>query len=230
MSKLPRLASLSLLALTTVPLAACNEVETGANGVVEFIPDECGASSCDLDDGLAVDGTTELYLDGVDGAYVDDLTIETSAPWIAQVIAIDGGVSPRVTLAGNAEGVTDVLALDRSGNVVDWITLQVRFPDELEVDVVGTGIDGPHLADDVDDLYFVDAGTDLYIDVRAFADGGPLMGAMSYDVQLDADLAYAVDPGDSLDDGHFRLTAPAGEHELFIMTSTAWRTLHFSVK
>lgn len=229
----PRLASLSLLALATLPLtAACNEVETGENGVVEFIPDECGATFCDLDDGLAVDATTEVYLDGVGDNYVDDLTVESSAPWIAQVIAIDGGLTPRVTIAGNAEGEADLLAIDRNGYVVDFITIEVKFPDALSVDVEGANVNGPnYTADpDIDDLYFVAAGTSLDIDVTALADGSPLMGQLSYGVQLDSDLAFAVDAGDAVDDGHFRLTAPAGEHDLVIMTSTAWRTIRFSVQ
>ena len=51
---------LSFLAATSL-LAACNEVETGRYGLVDFLPDDCGAAFCDLDDRLAVDAATDVY-------------------------------------------------------------------------------------------------------------------------------------------------------------------------
>lgn len=221
---------LSFLAATSL-LAACNEVETGHYGLVEFVPDDCGAASCDLDDRLAVDATTDIYINGVDGQYVDDLTISTSAPWIAEVVdERDDGLSPRVTIAGNAPGLVDLLALDRWGYVVDYTTIEVAAPDALRVDVWGSAVDGPHAAADVDDLYFVRADTEIEIDVSALADDDELLGRLSYSIVIDADLVFGLEPGDDLSDGNFRLRVPPGEHDLYVSTSSAYRLVHFSVK
>lgn len=223
----PRLLPISALLLS----AACNEVETGRYGLVEFVPDDCGAAFCDLDDRLAVDATTDIYINGVDGQYVDDLFIRTSAPWIAEVIdERDDGLAPRVTLAGNAPGPVDLLAVDQWGYIVDYTSFEVAAPDELTVDIWGSAVDGPHAAADVDDLYFIGADTEIEIDVSALFAGSELMGRKSYSVVIDADLVFGLEPGDDLADGNFRLRAPAGEHDLYVATSSAYRLVHFSVK
>jgi len=221
------LATASLAAL----LGACNEVETGEYGLVEFVPDDCGQAFCDLDDRLAVDATTDIYIEGTDDRPVDDLIIRTSSPWIAEVIDEDNdGLSPRITLIGNAPGALDLMAIDPWGYVVDYVTIQVAAPDAVEVDVIGVDVDGPHLAADTDDLYFVRAGTEIDVDARVLFDGNLLTGKMAYSVVIDADLAVNVRAGDDLSDGHFRLTAPTGEHDLLIATASATRRVHFSVK
>jgi hypothetical protein len=221
---------LSFLAATSL-LAACNEVETGRYGLVEFVPDDCGAAFCDLDDRLAVDATTDIYINGADDQDVDDLYIRTSAPSIAEVIdERDDGLSPRVTLVGNAPGRVDLLAVDRYGYVVDYTSFEVAAPDELRVDVWGSAVDGPHLSTDADDLYFVTAGTEIEIDTGALAGGSELMGRKSFSLVIDADLLFGLAEGDSLDDGNFRLRVPAGEHDLYIATGSAYRLVHFSSK
>jgi hypothetical protein len=221
----------SLLPLPALLLAACNEVETGRYGLVEFVPDDCGAAWCDLDDRLAVDATTDVYIDGADGQSVDDLFIRTSAPWIAEVIdERDDGLSPRVTIVGNAAGPVDLLAVDRWGYVVDYVSFEVAAPDEVAVDVWGSAVDGPHLAADADDLYFIDAGTEIEIDARALAGGSELMGRKSYTIVIDADLVLGLEAGDDLGDGNFRVRVPAGEHDLYVATGSAYRLVHFSSK
>jgi hypothetical protein len=222
----------SFLAVSSFALlAACNEVETGEYGVVEFVPDDCGQAFCDLDDRLAVDATTDVYLNAADGGSADGLFIRTSSPWIAEVVAEDtDGLSPRVTLAGNAPGEVDLLAIDSWGYIVDYVTIEVAAPDAIGVDVFGSAVDGPHYAAGYDDLYFVDAGAEIEIDAHAYADAGPLMGNMAYTVIIDADLALNVRPGDDLSDGKFRVTVPAGEHDLTIATPSVTRVMRFSVK
>jgi hypothetical protein len=224
-----RLLSLSLLAL---PAAACNEVENGHNGLVDFAPDNCGQSYCDLDDGLAVGATTEVYLDGTNDDSVSDLHIESSAPWIVDVLDQESGISPRATLGGNDEGYVDLLAVDRFGYVVDWVTIHVVAADELSVDVSandGAAPDGPHANDLADDLYFAQIGQSIAIDATALASGSPLMGRMDYSVETDAAMAAAIGSQD-VGDGRFDLRLPAGEHDLLHATATTWRTIHFSVK
>jgi hypothetical protein len=224
----------SLLPLPALLLAACNEVETGRYGLVEFVPDDCGAAFCDLDDRLAVDATIDITINGADGQYVDDLFIRTSAPWIAEVVdERDDGLSPRVTLAGNAPGPVDLLAVDRWGYVVDYVSFEVAAPDTLLIDVWGSApdsIDGPHPSADTDDLYFVDADTEIEIDVSAMFEGTELTGKKAYSVVIDADLVFGLEAGEDLADGNFRLRAPAGEHDLYVATSSAYRLVHFSVK
>jgi hypothetical protein len=221
----------SLLPLPALLLAACNEVETGRYGLVEFVPDDCGMAFCDLDDRLAVDATTDVYINGAGGQSVDDLFIRTSAPWIAEVIdERDDGLSPRVTIAGNAPGPVDLLAVDRWGYVVDYVSFEVAATDQLLVDVWGSSVDGPHLATDADDLYFIGANTEIEIDVSAMLDGSELMGKKSYSVVIDADLVLGLESGDDLADGHFRVRVPAGEHDLYVATGSAYRLVHFSAK
>jgi len=221
---------LSFLAATSL-LAACNEVETGHYGLVEFVPDDCGAAFCDLDDRLAVDATTDIYIDGVDDHPVDDLFIRTSAPWIAEVIdERDDGLSPRVTIVGNQAGLVDLLAVDRWGYVIDYTTFEVAAPDQLSVDVFGAAVDGPHRSDVADELYFVGPDTEIEIDVHALAGGDELMGRKSYSIVIDADLVLGLEDGDDLADGRFRLRAPVGEHDLYVATGSASRRVHFSVK
>jgi hypothetical protein len=53
---------------------------------------------------------------------------------------------------------------------------------------------------------------------------------MSYTVLVDGELAAAVESGDALDDGEFRLYAPVGEHDLVISVPGFSRAYHFSVK
>ena len=226
-----RLASRSRvlpLALALCGAAACNSVETGANGLVQFTPDDCGRAWCDLDDRLALGGLTDVSLDGVDGASVSDLHVETSAPWIADVVADAGTFEPRATIEGTGLGFVDLLAVDDWGYVVDFYTIEVAAPDELAVDVIGAAVDGPHPAEGVDDLYFVGADSRITIDVSALADGSELMGRLGYSVFLDQAMFAAVEPGDDITDGHFALRAPAGEHTVTIVSTTASRTIHLS--
>jgi hypothetical protein len=225
-----RLASSFLLSLTFVGLAACNSVETGAYGVVEFTPDECGRAWCDFDDRLALGATTNVELDGVNGQYVDDLHIETSAYFIAEVIAEDFTFGPEATIEGTGIGFVDLLAVDDWGDVVDYLEIEVAAPDALGVAVVGSSIDGPHVAADVDDLYFVAPNTRVSIDVSPYADGSELTGKLGYSVFLDQDMFAAVEPGDDIASGKFDFMAPVGEHTITIVTTTASRTVHFSVK
>jgi hypothetical protein len=220
-----RLLAPAFLAL----LGACNEVETGTYGRVEFVPDECGTTWCDLDDGLAVDATTEIYLDGVDGRDVSDLHLEVAEPWIADVISVERGFSPRVTIIGNSPGYTDLLAVDDAGYVVDYVTIRVAAPDELQVNVTGADLRGPYLAEGTDDLYFAGWATRLTVDVTALEDGSPLMGKLDLWIGVSEGFADAIDPNDDAGSGHFDLYPPRGEHDLFIETPTAWRAIHFSV-
>ncbi len=222
-----RLLSLSLLAL---PLVACSEAEHGQNNVVDFIPEQCGQAYCTLDDSLAVDGTIEVSLDRAsDHGPVTDLRIESADPSVAAVVAIDDGVYPKVTLAGMAPGSTELLAIDGSGAVVDWLPIRVEAADRLTVDVLGS-VDGPHAAVGYDDLYFASANTRIDVDVSAFAFGDSLTGAMQYQVVIDPVMYAAIDRGDDLASGHFHATLPPGEHTIAIGSGQAYRTVHFSVK
>src|SRR5688500_15266002 len=138
----------SFLAVSSFALlAACNEVETGEYGLIDFVPDDCGQAFCDFDDRLAVDATTDVRLSGTDEHDADGLFIRTSSPWVAEVIAEDPDTAfPRVTLVGNAPGEVDLLAIDSWGYVVDYITIEVAAPDAIGVDVIGSTVDGPHAA------------------------------------------------------------------------------------
>ena len=213
MKHLPRLLSLSLLSLLSVTAAACNEVESGEMGLVDFVPDDCGQSGCDLDDGLAVGATTDVYLESASGGTVDDLHIESSAPWIAEVLEYEDGISPRAVIGANNAGYVDLLAVDRYGYVVDFVTIHVVAADDIEIAVDGVMAPGAVVA----------------IDATALADGWPVMGRVEYTVVTDAEMAAGIGSQD-VSDGQFDLQLPAGEHDLFVSTATAYRTIHFSIQ
>lgn len=214
-----------LLALPIASLAAaCSEPSHGVNGTIDFVPTECGSGYCSFDDRLAVGATTDVYLDGVNNFSTAGLHLESGDSSIAAVIS---GTDDRVTLYGNQPGPVDLLAVDDTGYVVDWVTIGVAAPDALTVNVTGTA-DGPHSAPDVDDQYFVTPGARLSIDVSPEANGGALMGALRYTVVIDRDTANAIDAGDDIASGKFDLTAPAGDHVIEFDTATAYRIVRFS--
>jgi hypothetical protein len=220
---MPRIASLasfraSPLLLATASLltvAACSEVEEGRYGIVDFVPDDCGDVYCSFDDDLAIGATTDVYLSGNDGQYVDDLELVSSNPSVFEVVGRDGGSTPRFTILGRGRGRADLIAVDRRGDEVDYMSLDVSPVDEVEFLVDGVRV--------VDDVVYegrrvprrsVTAGTTIVLVVRPI----DRLGDLDHDVALPPALAGRLDPDSDIDDGKVVLAPPAGEHVLLFST------------
>lgn len=210
----PRLLVLPLACLAT--LAGCfgSEVETGRNGQLELVPTECGKAYCDLDDGIAVGGSLDISLRGVDGHSADGLTLVSSAPWIVDVVATErDGFEPRFRVTGTGAGRADLIAIDRNGYEVDYLPVEVAVISSLSVDGFGTGVDSID-AVGVDHGYAAPTGAELTLEVAGMARGSELTGEVVYRITLDGALAGSLLSDSDLDRGHLRLRVPAGEHLL----------------
>jgi hypothetical protein len=217
---MPRLASLrasSLLVATASLLtaAACSEVEEGRYGIVDFVPDDCGDVYCTFDDDLAIGATTDVYLSGNDGQYVDDLELVSSDPSVVEVIGRDGGSTPRFTVVGTGRGRADLIAVDRRGDEVDFMSLDVA-----PVDAVEFLVNGERVVEDVlyqgerMPRYAVAAGAEIVLVLRPI----DRLGDLDQDVALPPALVGRLDPDSDVEDGKVVLSPPAGEHVLLFST------------
>jgi hypothetical protein len=222
---MPRLASLASARLSSVLLAtasiltaaACSEVEEGRYGIVDFVPQDCGNAYCTFDDDLAIGATTDVWLSGNDGQYVDDLEIVSSNPFVVDVVGRDGGAPARFTIEGTGTGRADLIAIDRYGDEVDYISIDVAPVRNVDFWVTGGDVRGP------DDIvvggvivprYAVAAGT--RVEIVAHPDG--MLGEMSYDVVLPSAIRDRLDGDSNLGRGKVVVSPPAGEHELRFRT------------
>jgi hypothetical protein len=234
-SLLRRSSALLLAAPLALGLAACNEAETGHNGVAYFVPDDCGRDFCTFDDPIAAGSTLDVYLDGVDDQYVDDLEIASTDRQVIDVLGEEPSGSPRYTLLARAPGRADLAALDPRGDEVDFISVEVARVDELRVDVEGRNL-GPPLqwvtADGTIALgYTVDAGAHLEIDVEPYAHGRWAIGDFQYGVVIDPEVAAALDSSSRLTAGRLVLDAPAGEHDILLTApGGAYVMIHLSAR
>jgi len=226
---LPLLASLPLSLL-----AACewNEVEQGRYGRLELVPSDCGQAYCDLDDGIATGGDLSITVRGKDGTSAYGLTLVSSAPWIADVVAVeDDGVEPRFRVLGTGAGLVDLIAIDRDGYEVDYLPVEVATVADLEVSLVGDGASSLVVLG-YDSAFEIKAGVATELDVIGTSRGRDLTGDFEYAVFLDAELAAAMQPGSDLGGGHLSLLVPApGDHELtFIAPGGATERIRLIVR
>ncbi len=215
-------ALISAVALSLVTLAGCdwNQVETGRNGQIELIPDDCGKLGCDLDDGIAVGGTLDVSLRGTDGRSADDLTLVSSAPWVVQVIGpASSGGEPRFEIVGMGGGRADLIAIDRYGYEVDYLPVEVAAISDLAIDASAAELTELTVAG-FDEAFATPAGAELTIDVAALALGRELTGAVSYRITLDPALSAALVTGSDVRRGHLTLRVPAGDHALDVTASS----------
>lgn len=218
----------TLLALPLASLAACgwNEVETGKNGLVEMIPDECGKFGCDLDDGIAVGGTLSISLRGTDGRDASDLRLVSSAPWVVDVIATEGtSFDPEFRILGTGAGYADLIAIDRAGYEVDYLPVEVANISDVAIDVSADGMQ-PIAVVGVDEAYQVPAGVELELDVAGRAFGRELTGDVQYQVALDEALARNMLSDSDVARGHLHLIVPSGVNDVrFLAPGGARKTV-----
>ena len=222
---MPVLASLlrrssALLLAAPLALAACNVAETGENGVAYFVPDDCGRDFCSFDDPIAAGASLDVYLDGVDDQYVGDLEVASTDSRVVDVLGRTPDSSPRFTLLGVAPGTADLAAIDRDGNEVDYIHVEVERVDELVFDVVSPGLGEPETIVTSDGVrmsrYRLDVGAHVDIDVHPYARGNWAMGAFEYGVVIDPVIAAAILPSSKVSHGDLDFYAPRGEHDIMV--------------
>jgi hypothetical protein len=205
-----------LLALPAV--AACdgwNHVETGAYGQIEFTPDACGRSTCDLADALAVGGQALVSFDAVDDAFaVDDLVLISSNPGVVDVFLQPDGFDPTYRFIARRPGRASLLVIDRHGYEVDYTTVDVNVAARLAVRHQSGEARGPFAsADDIDERWVVPVGQRAAFEIIAVDRyGEQLMGELRYQVEIDQPLFDAMAPDAALDAGSLRFSAPAGAH------------------
>jgi hypothetical protein len=208
----------STLFLALVPLAAlaaCNEVTTGAHGVLTFTPDDCGQDFCSLDDDLAVGSTTTVRLEAADDGDVDGLTLISSDPSILAVQKIDDGAFSsewRVTATGS--GYADLIAIDYDGYEIDHTELRARFADRLDVHAASGGAVGPTTRTGYDQVWTVNANKAIDLEVAAYRDGFHMAGAMGYQVDIDQVLFDHTSSGADLEHGDLEFNVPAGSYDV----------------
>lgn len=211
MSTTLRLSALLLALPFASLLTACNEVETGQNGLVTLTPDDCGKQGCDLDDGIAVGGTLTATLDGTDDRDARDLRLVSSAPWVVDVIATDtSGFDPEFRILGTGAGRADLIAVDQWGYAIDYFPVEVAMIGELSIDanadelsVIGADV-----------AFQAPIGSELRLEAVGLSRGRELTGDVQYLAELDAAIAQAMMPGADPSRGHLRLTVPAGDHDV----------------
>jgi hypothetical protein len=230
--------ALAAAALAASALAGCdwNSIETGSNDIVQFIPDECGnVGGCDLSAGLVAGGTTLIELDAVD---IDDdvsgLHLESSDPWVADVIAEEyDPFRPAFRIEGFESGWVDLLAVDDWGNAIDWITIEVAEADGIYLEHREGAALGPDAfaAAGFDEVWSINA--DEIVELAMLATDGPfeLMGEIDYYVEVDAVLAAGMTSDADLARGLLRFRVPAGDYGIrYVAPNGIVRDIMFSAR
>lgn len=214
-----------LLLASALPLAACDVIETGALGRLEFLPGDCGVVGCNLGDRLAVGAVTSLEVRERGGGDVLGLELVSSDPYVFDVVGRDAFDDDEFVLSGGAPGLADVLAVDGNGEVIDYLTLEIALADDVDISIFGDAI-GPFALGPATDRYEAAIGTSLSITARPAAAFGPLMGETPFDVVVDGPLFGAMTDADELDLGRAELQVPAGVNLLtFVAPGGAVRTI-----
>jgi hypothetical protein len=204
--------------LPVLAISACdgwNSVEHGRYDVLTFTPDDCARSSCDLDDSIVVGGTFTVKLEAVNGGNIDGLTLISSDPWVMDVYPLDwGAYSADFEVIGTGQGWADLIAIDRYGYEVDYITIRVQHADHLYLDMAGGNADLAAESVPGGEVWNVTAGERVVFDVEASSGSWEMMGRLGFDVVIDELLLAAMDVDARLNEGHLSFLAPAGTHDV----------------
>ena len=209
----------STLFLALVPLAAlaaCNEVTTGDHGVLTFTPDDCGEDFCSLDNDLAVGGSTVVTLEAAyEGDDVSGLTLISSDPTVLAVQRIDDGVySSEWRVTGTGSGYAQLIAIDYAGYEIDHTDLDVRHADRLDVHRERGDAVGPSARAGYDQVWTVNVGTLVELQVAPYRHGSRMMGTMAYRVDIDQVLFDGLATGSDVDNGELAFKVAAGEYDV----------------
>ncbi len=194
-------------------LAACNTITTGDNGVLTFTPDDCGKSSCSLDEELVIGGSTVVTLDDAGEGDVDDLTLISSDPYVLRVELVErGAFDSEWRVTGTGAGSAEIIAIDAYGYEIDYTEVEVRRADKLALDREGGNAVGPSVRVNFDEVWTVNAGEDVSLHASPYRNGWKLMGRVSYDVSIDEILFDGLSPGARVELGELRFNVPYGEY------------------
>jgi hypothetical protein len=199
--------------LAASALTAC-DTETGANGLVDFTPHECGnAANCDLDNGVAVGGTVWVELDGIDDVDLDGATLSSADPNVFEVIGYRPGTWPEFEIIGNNPGYADMIVFDRDGYEMDYLSVAVRDVGRVDVESRDGAAVGPLAEPGFDAVWEVNAGQRVAFDAVAADDlNGSPIGEIDYLVEVDEVLLANMESTDELAHGRLRFTVGAGEY------------------
>jgi hypothetical protein len=213
------LSSFALLPLLV--LAACdgwNYVETGERGKLTFTPDECGrASGCDLDDAFVVGGAVTVSLDSVDSAAdVHNVTLISSNFDVVDVwLEDDGDHDSKWRVNALRAGYAELIAIDQYGYEIDWVEIEVRRADRLELDLVnGEAVGATSARPGYDEVWTIAAGQRVTFEAAARRSNTSLMGEVTYDVVIDEVLLASQNVGADITHGRLDFDVPAGEYGL----------------
>ena len=224
--RLVRVAHPSLLLLAALSLTACWDVSTtGDNGVLTFTPQDCALDSCDLGGSLAVGGTATVQLAGaVEGQAIGDLTLISSDPGVIAVAPIDPGAG-RWQMIGVGNGPARLVAIDTDGHEVDSTTVRAEVAAALALDFSLAGDEVRTVDETGNEVWSIDADELHWFQVVPESVGLPIMGAMSYAVNVDERLLGGQLVDDDLQRGDLNFLVPEGEYAVSF-TSAQGLTLH----
>jgi hypothetical protein len=210
-----RTTTLAFFAIAS--LAACNEPKEGANGNIQFTPDNCSTQDlrgCDFDDSIGVGGAIDVNITGLDGFSTAGVNLTTDDPTVLVVEPVaDVNNRPTWEVTGTGEGVGRIVALDASDVEVDFIEVGVQLLTGLTTEnFIGDAV-GPAADPNYDEVWTVNADTivSFYV-VPLIGDGVPTMGRYQYITTVDAALDPYLEGTSDPAGGYIRFSAPAGQY------------------
>lgn len=198
-------------------LAACNTSRTGANGNIEFTPQNCGqVLSCDFDLSIGQYGAINVTIDGLDGtptAGVDLVSSDSSVFTVS--VGEDVGGEPSWEIYGVGPGVADLIAYN-GDTEVDFLEIPVQTVQFLALeDFVGEAV-GPTEEQGYDEAWTVEADTDVSFIVRGMlAEDAVTMGRFSVETILPENDTRIIDAEAENSDrpnGYLFVNLPAGDY------------------
>ncbi len=212
-----KLASLIISAGALVTTAACNEPREGANGNLEFTPQNCGqVLSCDFDDSIGTYGSINITIDGLNGTPTAGLVLESSDPGVFSVqLGDDISGEPSWEIYAVGAGVGELVAFN-ANTEVDFIEIPVQTTQFLGLEnLVGDAV-GPTVEAGYDEAWTVNAGEDVSFIVRGMiAEDAVTMGRFSVETVLDAGEPAVTDyelENSDRPNGYLSVNLPAGDY------------------
>ena len=215
-----KLASLGFVAALAFAAVACNDTETGAEGLVLFTPDQCDlmGTGCDFDDGIAVGGIVNVWISGADQSVSTvGFDLESDDPNVFTVGPI-GDVAGRPTweIVGTGAGVARLYAVDADGSDVDFLEVAVQELEALRlVQTLGDAV-GPTSDSEFDEIWQINANMETWFYIEPMVGLERIMGIMQYGIVIDEGLEAGLAEGSDVTGGFYKINVPAGDYTLEI--------------
>ncbi len=210
-----RIKELVFIAIFATGLATgCNVSTTGAEGNIQFTPDDCGrVGGCDFNDSIGVGGVVNVRIQGLDGFSTAGVTLDSDDPGVFTVTAIPDQGGPIWEIYGAGSGVARLTAWDSTDTQVDYIDIGVQELTGLTMEnIVGSAVGTPSEDPGYDEVWTVNADERVVLHVTPLiGDGVPTMGRYLYTPFIE-DQAFDdyINDYELLDLGQLDFTAPPG--------------------